>query len=175
MIYVLPSGEFRVSAAASVKDTTMAVQQDSISRALMRVWMAEPTVPDSLAVAAGESERRNGVRRDGRGDVSVATVDSTPLAGVGPQCGWLTEHGTAGRLVDLSTSGVSLLFVRPVEINTAILVRLASRDHSHPVDVAAHVVRAVELPTGEWKIVAQFDQPLCFDLAFQLTQASVLE
>ncbi|HET6425443.1 MAG TPA: PilZ domain-containing protein [Planctomycetaceae bacterium] len=150
----------------------MAAQPDSISRALARVW-SDDSEPGG--VATGEAERRNGVRRDGRGDVSVATVQTPLPDGIRPHCGWLTEHGTAGRLVDLSTSGVSLLFVKPVEINTAILVRLASRDHSHPVDVAAHVVRAVELPNGEWKIVAQFDQPLCFDLAFQLTQASGLE
>lgn len=154
----------------------MAAPPDSIARALARLWSAESDEQRGAANDATTSlaDRRNGVRRDGYGDVSVATVDSPERTGLGVHCGWVTEHGTAGRLIDLSTSGVSLLFVRPVEINTPILVRLASHDHGHPVDVAAHVVRAVELPNGEWKIVAQFDQPLCFDLAFQLTQASVL-
>lgn len=169
--------EHRENQETSAPVTTSDSSEAPITRALMRIWLEDPDaaflVPD--AATQIESERRTGVRRDGHGDVSVAAVAETVVEGVGPRCGWFKEHGTAGRLVDLSTSGVSLLFVKPLEINTSILVRLASRDHSHPVDVSARVVRAVELPNGEWKIVAQFDQPLCFDLAFELTQASVLE
>lgn len=146
---------------------------DPIASALMRIWLEDPSTAAEVETSTG-AERRIGVRRDGHGDVSVAAVGETIVEGIGPLCGWFKEHGTAGRLVDLSTSGVSLLFVKPVEINTSILVRLASRDHNHPVDVSARVVRTVELPNGEWKIVAQFEQPLCFDLAFQLTQASAL-
>ena len=113
------------------------------------------------------------MRRDGLGDVSVAPVPPSPVAGGRRSNVLLIEHGTAGRLIDLSTTGVSILFVKPLEINTRILVRLASRDQAFPVDVSAHVVRAVELPNGEWKIVAEFDQPLCLDVAFQMTQSSI--
>jgi hypothetical protein len=140
-----------------------------IARALAQLWDKVPPY-ESAAAKEDDAERRHSVRRDGNGDVSVASVATVAPQGTGARCEWFAEHGTAGRLVDLSTTGVSLLFVKPVEINTPILVRLASRDQNHPVDVPAKVVRAVELPHGEWKIVAQFDQPLCFDLAFHLTQ-----
>ncbi len=153
------------------------VNESPIARALARAWKDEPESAASSwsAPLEASTDRRVGVRRDGRGDVSVATVGTELVLGNGARCGWFAEHGTAGRLLDLSTSGVSLLFVKPLGIETSILVRLASLDCAHPVDVPARVVRAIELPNGEWKIVAQFEQPLCCDLAFHLTQSPVLE
>lgn len=146
---------------------------DPIARALLRVWLAENAVETAENVTSDGFERRRAVRRDGLGDVSVASVPTTSTQGIAGGNLLLAEHGTAGRLIDLSTSGVSILFVKPLEINTQIMVRLASREQAFPVDVSAHVVRSVELPNGEWKIVAEFDHPLCFDLAFQLTQTTL--
>lgn len=148
-------------------------KDDPIARALLRVWLTENAVDSTAIVPSDGFERRGAVRRDGLADVSVARVPTNSTNGVGSRNVLLTESGTAGRLIDLSTTGVSILFMKPLEINTQILVRLASREQAFPVDVSAHVLRSVELPNGEWKIVAEFDHPLCFDLAFQLTKPTI--
>lgn len=147
-----------------------------IARALGRVWLVEENADVGIAVdgcqhAPGD-DRRMAVRRDGCGDISVATAPDRP--GTGSPCGWIQEHGTSGRLIDLSMTGVSMVLTKSLETGTAILVRLAPHENGHPMDVPAEVVRCRELVDGQWKIVAKFDQHLCFDQAYVMTQSAMV-
>ncbi len=139
--------------------TPASYSDDPIAWALDRVWYG-----------AAADERRSAVRRDGRGDISVATVPAQPLSGTTSPHAWIQDHGTSGRLIDLSMTGVSMMLTRPLEPGTAILVRLAPHKDGSPMDVPAEVVRSQELVEGQWKIVAKFHQHLCFDQAYIMTQ-----
>ncbi len=146
-----------------------------IVRALDRLWpTGEAHIDVEMGNDATEAERRTSVRRDGCADVSVAGAPPFPLLGHGEHCDWLHEHGMAGRLIDLSITGASMVLPKSFESESAIFVRLAPYDDCHPVDVPARVVRSVELADGQWKVVAQFDQHLCFDQAYVMTQPAVM-
>ncbi len=147
---------------------------DPIARALERLWLADVSTDVTHDCHHGDGEdRRTAVRRDGRGDVSIATAPDPLTSGSGSPSGWIQANGTFGRLIDLSMTGVSMVLTRPLEPGTAILVRLAPQENGQPMDVPAEVVRSRELVDGQWKIVAKFTQHLCFDQAYIMTQPAL--
>lgn len=157
--------ETLASSSLPTGSETTCRDEDPIARALELVWL---TAGESAE--AGE-DRRASVRRNGRGDVSVATVAERPNATSSSPSGWMQTHGTSGRLIDLSMTGVSMVLTRPLEPGTAILVRLAPHEQGPPMDVPAEVVRSRELVEGQWKVVAKFEQHLCFDQAYIMTES----
>jgi hypothetical protein len=124
--------------------------------------------PNSSTVQEG-ADRRAYPRGDVHGFASVARFPLGAL--LTPQwVDWLLQTcGVAGALLDVSRNGFSLVLLQPLLPGEVVVARLARFAEPAIVDVAAEVVRVVDLGDGRWKIVATMRPELSFEAAYELS------
>jgi len=110
----------------------------------------------SILIPSADSKSKTKVLRNRRASVRYQCAPATP----GKICvGDCTEYQRVW-VIDLALGGAGLLMSRPLECDTALIVRLHGLASQNVYDLPAHVVHANQQSDGDWLVGCQFTDKL---------------
>jgi hypothetical protein len=174
-----PVSRSRSFADAGRGDAASGGRADCLATALLRLQQLDRTPlpvpqPSMDDVEAGgdseEPDRRIFPRREARGAATIVRLATGQELTATEADSLLCRHGSAGELLDLSRNGIAIVLLQAWRAGERILVRLPLKTETSSQLPTAKVIRSLELGAGLWKVVAQFEQPLAFDDAYELCE-----
>ncbi len=179
-----PASRSRSFPDAGRGDPASGKRSDCLATALLRLQQLDRTPLPAPLLPAGdmeiagepqESDRRIFPRREARGTATIARFATRQELTAAEADALLCRHGSAGELLDLSRNGMAVVLLQSWRAGERILVRLPLKTGSCSQFPTAKVIRSLELGAGLWKVVAQFEQPLAFDDAYELCEHNLTD
>lgn len=150
------SGAEASPAAVSSEHSAATSQPEMLLQALAFENLQQPDAPAVLS----ELDRRGFPRRSS--ECSVAVLERSQTHELTPQeiDRWLAAGSTAGKVLDISQSGLCLQWHREIASDTEIVLRISNQKLNRHVDSVAKVIHSRHTGHGRYSIHCQVLNPL---------------